>query len=96
MRKKTIMSAFAIAIVAMTAFAGYKTMSHQSTAADLMLDENVEALTQEEEPTILCGGREHKGRCWEREGDVIECQGIVFYQCRATGNPADFCWHPCL
>ena len=48
MRKKTIMSAFAIAIVAMTAFAGYKTMSHQSTAADLMLDENVEALTEGE------------------------------------------------
>lgn len=66
MRKKTIMSAFAIAIVAMTAFAGYKTMSHQSTAADLMLDENVEALTQGEEATIICGTENIKESAGQR------------------------------
>lgn len=95
MRKKTIISAFAIAIVAMTAFAGYKTMSHQSTAADLMLDENVEALTQGEEATIICGSREHKGKCWAETINLKFCKEYSYYECYATGNPNTYCWQPC-
>lgn len=57
MKKKLMMSVSALAVVALTMFAGYKTQSSQSTMADLMLDENVEALTAgETQYTFDCEG----------------------------------------
>lgn len=45
MKKKLMMSVSALAVVALTAFTSYKTQNAQSTMANLMLDENIEALT---------------------------------------------------
>ncbi len=45
MKKKNLMSASIITIVALAAFMGYNAQSSETTMADLMLDENVEALT---------------------------------------------------
>jgi hypothetical protein len=49
MKKKIIISTFAIAAMALTAFTGYKTFGPKQSMSDLLLDENIEALTQGEE-----------------------------------------------
>ena len=48
MKKKVIISTFAIATMALTAFTGYKTFGPKKSTSDLLLDENIEALTQGE------------------------------------------------
>jgi hypothetical protein len=48
MKKKIFISMFAIAAMALTAFTGYKTLGPQKSTSDLLLDENIEALTQGE------------------------------------------------
>lgn len=54
MKKKVLMAVSVLAVVALAAFTGYKTLSSQTTA-DLMLEENVEALTAGESGKD-CGG----------------------------------------
>lgn len=54
MRKKIFLSVSALVVVALTAFTSYKTQSSQSTMADLMLDENIEALTAGETGKETC------------------------------------------
>jgi hypothetical protein len=49
MKKKVIISTFAIAAMALMAFTGYKTFGPKKTTSDLLLDENIEALTQGED-----------------------------------------------
>ena len=46
MKKKNLLSVFTLAVVALTAFTGYKAFTPKATVADLLLDENIEALTQ--------------------------------------------------
>ncbi len=48
MKKKTIISTFAIAAMALTAFTGYKIFGSKQSMSDLLLDENIEALTNGE------------------------------------------------
>ena len=48
MKKKIIISTFAIAVMALTAFTGYKTFGPKKSTSDLLLDENIEALTDGE------------------------------------------------
>ena len=48
MKKKTIIFAFVIAAMALTAFTGYKAFGPKQSMSDLLLDENIEALTQGE------------------------------------------------
>lgn len=48
MKKKIIISTFAIAAMALTVFTGYKTFGPKKSMSDLLLDENIEALTQGE------------------------------------------------
>ena len=48
MKKKIFISTFAIAAMALTAFTGYKTFGPKQSMSDLLLDENIEALTQGE------------------------------------------------
>lgn len=43
-----MVSAFAFTVVAFTAFTNYKTLEGKRTVANLMLDENIEALTANE------------------------------------------------
>ncbi len=49
MKKKIIISIFFIAAMALTAFIGYKTLGQKQSMSDLLLDENIEALTRGEE-----------------------------------------------
>ncbi len=49
MKKKIIISIFFIAAMALTAFTGYKTFGQKQSMSDLLLDENIEALTRGEE-----------------------------------------------
>ena len=49
MKKKIFISTFAIAAMALTAFTGYKTLGPKKSMSDLLLDENIEALTKGEE-----------------------------------------------
>ena len=49
MKKKVIISTFAIATMALTAFTGYKTFGPKKSTSDLLLDENIEALTKGED-----------------------------------------------
>ncbi len=49
MKKKIIISTFFIAAMALTAFTGYKTLGQKQSMSDLLLDENIEALTRGEE-----------------------------------------------
>lgn len=48
MKKKIFISMFAIAAMALTAFTGYKTFGPKQSMSDLLLDENIEALTDGE------------------------------------------------
>ncbi len=48
MKKKLIISTFVIAAMALTAFTGYQTFGQKQSMSDLILDENIEALTQGE------------------------------------------------
>lgn len=48
MKKKILLSVFTLAVVAVTTFTSYKTFGAKATVAELMLDENIEALTQGE------------------------------------------------
>ena len=48
MKKKTIIYTIAIAAMALTAFTGYKTFGPKQSMSDLLLDENIEALTNGE------------------------------------------------
>jgi len=48
MKKKFIISTFAIAAMALTVFTGNKTFGPKKSTSDLLLDENIEALTQGE------------------------------------------------
>lgn len=48
MKKKIIISTFVIAAMALTAFTGYKTLGQKQSMSDLLLDENIEALTNGE------------------------------------------------
>jgi hypothetical protein len=49
MKKKILLSVFAFAVVVLAVFASYKTLNANAAVADLMLDENIEALTAREE-----------------------------------------------
>lgn len=53
MKKKVLMAVSVLAVVALATFTGYKTLSPQTTA-DLMLEENVEALTAGEPGGVKC------------------------------------------
>ncbi len=49
MKKKILLSVFVFAVVALAVFASYKTLNANAAVADLMLDENIEALTRGED-----------------------------------------------
>ncbi len=48
MKKKINISTFVIAAMALTAFTGYKAFGQKQSMSDLLLDENIEALTRGE------------------------------------------------
>lgn len=52
MKKKLIVSVSALVVVALTTFLGQRTLCSQSSMTDLLLDENVEALSRNESITI--------------------------------------------
>ena len=90
MKKKVIISTFAIAAMALTAFTGYKTFGPKKTMADLILDENIEALTQGEEPypeeRLLCiagGGN------WNM-ATICSDSGIKTVVCTVSGELSVF------
>ena len=58
MKKKILLSVFTLAVVTLTAFTGYKAFGPQKTLADLILDENIEALSSGENSNTgsECGG----------------------------------------
>jgi hypothetical protein len=71
MKKKVIISTFAIAAMALTTFTGYKTFGLKKTMADIILDENIEALTQ--------GETEQKYAICYWESKVA--RGYTYYDC---------------
>lgn len=52
MKKKNLMSLSVFALFALAAFTSYKTLRLTTTSADLMLNENIEALTAGDESCI--------------------------------------------
>lgn len=95
MKKRfTIAISVTLTIVTMT-FVSYKSYINQNSMNQQLLDENVEALTAGETPTITCGSREHKGKCWRKGNELKFCGEHSYYKCFATGNFADSCTHPC-
>lgn len=59
MKKRIVLSVLAAAIVALTSFIGYRSLSSQPSEADILLNENIDALTSGEDLNPFCynGGR---------------------------------------
>lgn len=49
MKKRIVLSVLAAAIVALTSFIGYRSLSSQPSEADILLNENIDALTSGED-----------------------------------------------
>lgn len=93
--KKTLVL-FLPLIVAIYISIGYTTHSiRTASSADLILDENLEALTDGEGGTVICGSRENKGPCWRQGTSLKFCGEYSYYACFATGDPKDNCTEPC-
>ena len=92
---KKILFALAFVVALTTLFVSYQLNASKTTLVELILDENVEALTNGEGGTIICGGREHKGACWRKGYSLKFCKEYSYYACEATGNPQDYCTEPC-
>ena len=86
MKKKIFIFTFAIAAMALTAFTGYKTFGPKQSTSDLLLDENIEALTQGE-----IGGYYKK----EQHPCLKPCEYKQSVTCKLGGNeecsPSDCC-----
>ncbi len=79
----------AIAIFIAAGLGGYKTYSiynRESSNAELLLTENIEALTR---------GESSYGSKYKKGNDLKFCKEHSYYQCVYTGNPKDHCTHPC-
>ena len=86
MKKKIFISTFAIAAMALTAFTGYKTFGPKQSMSDLLLDENIEALTQGEEPYP-----EERTQCVANGGNwnmasICEASGFEKVYCSISGE----------
>lgn len=53
MKKKIFMSVSALTVVSLATFTSYKTLSSQTTMADLILNENIEAISADESETYF-------------------------------------------
>ncbi len=71
MKKKIFISTFAIAAMALTAFTGYKALGPKQSMSDLVLDENIEALTDGE------ASRNYAICYWESK----VAKGYTYYDC---------------
>lgn len=65
MRKKILMSVPVLALIALAAFTSYKTLGLKTTTADLMLDENIEALADSEKDNGNNGFFVHHGKYYD-------------------------------
>ena len=84
MKKHLFLSSTAIAAVALTALIGYKSFTPQLSEADALLNENIEALTQNEDGSI--GYSSTHLICY----DVIYYNGS--YQTVANGEKQGISW----
>lgn len=95
MRRYLLLSVFTFVVALTALFVSNQLNRSNATVAELILDENIEALTNGEGGTIICGGREHKGACWRQGFSLKFCKEYSYYACEATGNPRDYCSEPC-
>ena len=95
MKRKLKLALASVCVVA-AGFGGMKVYNAANQSeADLLLAENVEALSGGEGVTIVCGTREHKGPCWQAGPYLKFCKEYSYYKCFATGDPHDYCVEPC-
>ena len=86
MKRKFLFSLTALATVALASFTAYKSFTPQLSEADILLNENIEALTRGE-----LGGlyKRSSGRC------SIPCEYKNWVSCKTGGNsdcyPSDCC-----
>ena len=83
------------AIAAGIVIFAFKTYQPKAAISTLILDENVEALTGGDVPTITCGKSNTKGHCWKKGIDLKYCKEYSYYGCYATGVKTDYCTEPC-
>lgn len=81
-------------IAVVTFYSGTKS-ANGSGLSEVMLNENIEALTDSEEAIVVCGGREHKGPCWMPGNEMKMCGPYFYIQCVMTGKTIDNCTEPC-
>ncbi len=79
MKKKLMMSVSALAVVALTAVVSQKTLGTQTAMADLMLSENIEALTAGEDG----------GSGWVCYPQSRVQVGYTYYDCRSCKKVYD-------
>ena len=105
MKKNLFLSSTAIAAAALTAFFCYKSFTPQLSEADILLNENIEALTQNED-TQKCTRVKTTGTCYKNNmffciyvktveeytvstGSPIICQHAVVTTCPSGTYPKD-------
>lgn len=95
MKRYLLLSVFTFVAALTTLLVSNQLSASKATLAKLVLDENIEALTNGEGGTIVCGGRENKGACWRQGTSLKFCKEYSYYECEATGYPQDHCSSPC-
>lgn len=103
MKKKILLSVFTLVVVTLTAFVGYKAYVPKATVADLLLDENIEALTQnEDEEEAGCKTLEKpfssisyiNGYKIGREGTMYTCEKGTLADCKEGYSGYDYSMTP--
>ena len=90
--------AFAVVAFAAVGLGSYKAYGSYTAAnmseEDLLMAENIEALSQTPEYGITCSSGS-KGTCFAKGYNLMCCGEYTNYDCRFTGYMSDYCWHPC-
>lgn len=93
MNKKRFVKPFMVSFLSIIASLLFITVGPVEDYSSLTL-ENIEALSQNEGFTIVCGRRSTKGNCWKRGFDLKFKGEYSYYECYFTGMMADYCSQP--
>ncbi|MBE6256716.1 MAG: hypothetical protein E7103_02005 [Prevotella sp.] len=93
MRKKRLIKPFMATLFSVAASFMFITIGPVEDFSSLTL-ENIEALSQDDGFTIICGSRKTKGKCWRRGSDLKYKGEYSYYECVFTGAMIDFCTQP--
>lgn len=98
MRKKIFKTLFAFATIATISFGSYKAYGTYVVAnmpeKDLVLSENIEALSNSPEYGVTCSSG-YKGTCFVKGYNLVCCGEYTNYDCSFSGYMRDYCWNPC-